>query len=177
MTDADLILRLVEMAPRSLRAGSESLVVLYLWVRKRRSQAGFAAAVSEAVGKNYLQVRRDGGFFLRLTPIGFGYLQHSPGSDLPITFDDAETTANGPAQARLLAILATLNRHVPRAVSPAALKQIWAIRSYRASDLRKAIDSLIDAGYLAMTVTELPGFVLTQQGRKSAGLTMLEGSD
>ena len=171
LSDADLILRLVELSPRSIRAGAESVVVLYLWVRKRGSPAGFAAAVSDAVGQNYLEVRRDGGFFLRLTPAGFGYLQQSLASDAPVECEAPKLGGNADAADRLLDILITVNMGAARAVSPAAIKQIWSICRYRSSDLRRAIDALTDGGALAMTGMELPGVVLTRAGREMAGLS------
>lgn len=177
MTGSDLILRLVELAPRSLRAGAESVVVLYLWVRKHGSPAGFAAAVTEAVNRRQLEVRRDGGFFLRLTPQGFGYLQRASHSDIPIALDMPASHDQATGEERLLGIFNSLNTGAARAVSPAGLKQIWTLCNYRSGDLRKAIDSLIDNGHLVMTVTELPGFVLTSRGRQAAGLTVMEGSD
>lgn len=176
MSGAELILRLVDLAPRSLRSGAESVVVLYLWIRKRGSQAGFAAAVSEAVNLERLEVRRDSGFYLRLTPAGYGYLQQSPASDTPVWLerDPAEGPVDAPAQ--LLDILKTLNAESTRAVSPAALKQVWALCSFRSGDLRHAIDELMNRGELMMTAAELPGLVLTKRGRVAAGLPVTESS-
>ena len=169
MNDADLVLRIVELAPRAIRTGAESVVVLYLWIQLRGSQAGFADGVKRAVEQDHLRVRRDGGFFLRLTTRGFEYLQKTP--EVSDALLQLERPSDNSQQQRLVDILADLNRTVPRAVSPAALKQIWDIRRYRADELRPTIDALIDAGHLEMTTTELPGFVLTRAGRQAAGLS------
>lgn len=174
MNDSDLVLRIVEMAPRSIRAGAESVVVLYLWIQMRGSQAGFADGVKRAVEQDHLRVRRDGGFFLRLTTRGFEYLQKTP--EVADALVGLQRPAGGTEVERLLAILADLNRVVPRAVSPAALKQIWDMHRFRADELRPAIDQLIDAGHVEMTLTEMPGFVLTRAGRLATGLPVREGS-
>jgi len=178
---ARLILQAIEQYPATLREGSDSLVVLYVWRRSGRPDQEFGAALRELLDGGLVDLMPGEDMRIRLTRAAFEWLDPqiavpalaaqddsgSGGDESESAWTSGDAPDGGVPMTRLREAVVDIYRVLDlppgRHVAAGTLARIWKFDRRRGSDLRLVLDDLQASGHLSISRGRRTAFALNAE--------------